>query len=633
MEVKEKKASQVLSKERGLSLAKKGVEVTKTSLTKVSKEVNALNIHEEQEETGEENRSSSVSPMSFLNKKEQRKWEKLTPNRKKRFVKHTQLNAKSGMGRTYNAGEWKSNSKNQQSENGRSSYKGNEASLSSTSLPNEKKGTQIVTGRNPMYGTEAQQLQASGRGIAAKGAGTAANTALNTTAGTTAGTATGAATGAATGGVTVAVGAAKKTADKFRESLEQMSIQRAESIQEIHTKGKALMDENKDIHGLQSVGKYVLGATAVITTPIMLALNSTVFAVLGALLAVVLPIILLVVIISVVIVIVSFIISTTRDQNGGEAIVRIAKAEYANAAMNVGGTKYKEWYQMNADWCGMFVSWCADEAGVLDTAVPRTASVNNAVQWFQERDEYKSRESGYQPRGGDIIFFTNLGMSHMGIVVDYDEETDRVETIEGNSGASNTNPYHAGSHVTNNFYQRTTAVIGGYGTPSYPILNLTGDTNAERIYNAFLDAGYSKAASAAIVGNLFQEAGTDSTGDINIHATEGNGEGVGMVQWSFGRKTAFLQYCEDMGQPWPDTGLEIQISYLMKELESTQWLWSSISREYGNDCNITLDEFKHADDIDFATKAFCAKFERCHLADANLSYRQNMAHTVYDSFE
>ena len=51
-----------------------------------------------------------------------------------------------------------------------------------------------------------------------------------------------------------------------------------------------------------------------------------------------------------------------------------------------------------------------------------------------------------------------------------------------------------------------------------------------------------KNPQTAIIGNLYQEAGQDSNGDINLHATESTGEGVGMVQWSFGRKTAFLQF-------------------------------------------------------------------------------------------
>ena len=62
---------------------------------------------------------------------------------------------------------------------------------------------------------------------------------------------------------------------------------------------------------------------------------------------------------------------------------------------------------------------------------------------------------------------------------------------------------------------------------------LPGDSNAEKIFNGCVQAGYSQESAAAIIGNLYQEAGQDSNGDINLHATESTGEGVGMVQWFF----------------------------------------------------------------------------------------------------
>ena len=105
-----------------------------------------------------------------------------------------------------------------------------------------------------------------------------------------------------------------------------------------------------------------------------------------------------------------------------------------------------------------------------------------------------------------------------------------------------------------------------------------------------------------------------------------------MVQWSFGRKTAFLQFCERQGQPWPNTSVEVQLNYMLYELSTNQWIWSRNSAEYGIDCNISLADFKTCSDIEFATRVFCAKFERCHLRDANLSYRQQMARSAYESY-
>lgn len=149
-------------------------------------------------------------------------------------------------------------------------------------------------------------------------------------------------------------------------------------------------------------------------------------------------------------------------------LAEAAEAELAEADMMVGGYRYKTWYGMDANWCAMFVSYCADRCGFIEADVmPKTASVATSKQWYINRNLFKSAASGYEPKAGDVIIFGN-GMSHTGIVTGYDSETKTVTTIEGNSGRSNTTPYHKGSHVKEHHYPLTYAKIVGYGTPDYP---------------------------------------------------------------------------------------------------------------------------------------------------------------------
>ena len=149
-------------------------------------------------------------------------------------------------------------------------------------------------------------------------------------------------------------------------------------------------------------------------------------------------------------------------------LAEAAEAELAEADMMVGGYRYKTWYGMDANWCAMFVSYCADRCGFIEADVmPKTASVAASKQWYINRNLFKSAASGYEPKAGDVIIFGN-GMSHTGIVTGYDSETKTVTTIEGNSGRSNTTPYHKGSHVKEHHYPLTYAKIVGYGTPDYP---------------------------------------------------------------------------------------------------------------------------------------------------------------------
>ena len=44
------------------------------------------------------------------------------------------------------------------------------------------------------------------------------------------------------------------------------------------------------------------------------------------------------------------------------------------------GTKYGAWYGENytyAQWCAMFVAWCANEAGIPTSVIMKTAKANN----------------------------------------------------------------------------------------------------------------------------------------------------------------------------------------------------------------------------------------------------------------
>jgi len=100
-------------------------------------------------------------------------------------------------------------------------------------------------------------------------------------------------------------------------------------------------------------------------------------------------------------------------------------------------TKFGEWFGMNGQpWCAMFVSWVANEAGLLGDVVPRHASTTVGANAYMERGLYERRNSGYQPREGDTIFFYNPStgrFNHVGLVVAFDPQNNRVYTVEGNT--------------------------------------------------------------------------------------------------------------------------------------------------------------------------------------------------------
>lgn len=140
---------------------------------------------------------------------------------------------------------------------------------------------------------------------------------------------------------------------------------------------------------------------------------------------------------------------------GDDAIVRVA----ARQVGNVGGRKFWRWYGFNSrvDWCCIFVSWCADQCGYIDSGtIPRFSVVSDGVSWFKGKGQWKGRS--YSPSPGDLIFFTweKDALSHVGIVERCDSKT--VYTIEGNSGDA----------CKRQSYSVNASCIVGYGVPSYP---------------------------------------------------------------------------------------------------------------------------------------------------------------------
>ncbi len=115
---------------------------------------------------------------------------------------------------------------------------------------------------------------------------------------------------------------------------------------------------------------------------------------------------------------------------GNTAVVDIAKRQEGN----VGGYPYWSWYGFNSRvaWCACFVSWCYHEAGLSE---PRFAACQSqGVAWFTSRGQWGAR--GYKDIApGDAIFFDwdlDGSADHVGIVIGRDSE--RVYTVEGNSG-------------------------------------------------------------------------------------------------------------------------------------------------------------------------------------------------------
>lgn len=136
---------------------------------------------------------------------------------------------------------------------------------------------------------------------------------------------------------------------------------------------------------------------------------------------------------------------------GSTDMVLVAASQIGNE----GGELYWRWYgfSTHVDWCAVFVSWCAHQAGLIDDgSMPKFAVCDDGIRWFVERGRWLNRNISPEP--GMVIFFdwNQDGRSdHVGIVEKC--EDGMIYTIEGNSN----------DVCTENGYAVEDKVIMGYG--------------------------------------------------------------------------------------------------------------------------------------------------------------------------
>lgn len=161
----------------------------------------------------------------------------------------------------------------------------------------------------------------------------------------------------------------------------------------------------------------------------------------------------------------------TNTGNTLEDIIAIAETQLGYMEGSLEGTvqgyndctKYGEWYGLNYNpWCAMFVSWCADQAGIATNVIPKHASCDEGMMWFQNRGRFQFGAyygGTYTPKRGDIIYFgapygNGYDSTHVGIVYKVD---DYVHVLEGNSDYK----------VQTVTYKMNIKYVLGYGIPDY----------------------------------------------------------------------------------------------------------------------------------------------------------------------
>ncbi len=128
--------------------------------------------------------------------------------------------------------------------------------------------------------------------------------------------------------------------------------------------------------------------------------------------------------------------------------------EYVESDEGDNDTIYGKWYGMNKEpWCGMFVSWCAAQSGMLNSnksgtldegKIPKFSYCLTGKNIYKKADRYYPVSSNYEPKRGDLFFHLKKiivdgkekWVGHTGIIIAYDKGTDIIYSIEGNTDDS-----------------------------------------------------------------------------------------------------------------------------------------------------------------------------------------------------
>lgn len=158
---------------------------------------------------------------------------------------------------------------------------------------------------------------------------------------------------------------------------------------------------------------------------------------------------------------------------GAKNIVDIALNEVGNNEGNRSHHKYEAYNGLSDSqpWCAAFVTWCAGQAGYLDKGIfPRFVGCTTGFNQFKSLGaDVHLASSGYNPKAGDIIFFSWNGtnsLSHVGIVLSSDNQF--VYTVEGNTSCQGNAASKCGGYDgVSKKARRRNRTIYAYVTPHY----------------------------------------------------------------------------------------------------------------------------------------------------------------------
>ncbi len=161
--------------------------------------------------------------------------------------------------------------------------------------------------------------------------------------------------------------------------------------------------------------------------------------------------------------------------NQAQDIVNVALSQEGyhegSSSSNLGGnssssanyTEYGNWFGRQDNWCAIFISWCANQAGIPTSIVKKNAVASGSTCQFGEK---KYTFGSRAPQVGDIIYVQNdsdSDVDHVGLI--YKVDNTYIYAVEGNFGNKvGTIKYYKDSGKQT-YYSSTKILF--YGVPDY----------------------------------------------------------------------------------------------------------------------------------------------------------------------
>jgi len=172
------------------------------------------------------------------------------------------------------------------------------------------------------------------------------------------------------------------------------------------------------------------------------------------------------------------------DKGTAAALIEIARKEVGTIeGPKDNETKYGAFTKANfLAWCGSYVMWCANQAGVK---IPNTVSTVAGAAAFKKMSTWFDADGGQAPLPGDILYFDFPGdgvdrISHVGICVS-DNGDGTVKTLEGNTSSSVKGSQRNGGEVCEQVRaykankKKMMVSVVGWGRPNYTGNSVTAE--------------------------------------------------------------------------------------------------------------------------------------------------------------